>query len=61
AEAMRTLYRLTHNVAEGAGAAALAALTQERERQSGKRVGVILSGGNVDAEVFSTVLAGEVP
>ena len=61
AEAMRTLYRLTHNVAEGAGAAALAALTEERERQAGNRVGVILSGGNVDAEVFRTVLAGEVP
>ena len=61
AEAMRTLYRLTHNVAEGAGAAALAALEQERERQAGRRVGVILSGGNVDAEVFRAVLAGEVP
>ena len=61
AEAMSTLYRLTHNVAEGAGAAALAALTQERARQAGKRVGVILSGGNVDAEVFRAVLAGEAP
>lgn len=61
AEAMRTLYRITHNVAEGAGAAALAALAQERERQAGKRVGVVLSGGNVDAEVFRRVLAGEVP
>lgn len=61
AEAMRTLFRVTHNVAEGAGAAALAALTQERTRQAGKRVGVILSGGNVDAEVFRAVLAGEVP
>ena len=45
AEAMRALYRLTHNVAEGAGAAALAALTQERARQAGKRVGVVLSRG----------------
>jgi len=61
AEAMRTLFQLTHNVAEGAGAAALAALTQERARQAGKRVGVILSGGNVDAAVFRAVLAGEVP
>ncbi|MCZ0941794.1 MAG: pyridoxal-phosphate dependent enzyme, partial [Gammaproteobacteria bacterium] len=61
AEAMRTLFRVTHNVAEGAGAAALAALTQERAQQAGKRVGVILSGGNVDAEVFRAVLAGEVP
>ncbi len=61
AEAMRLLYRHTHNVAEGAGAAAFAALMQERERQAGRRVGVILTGGNVDAEVFSKVLAGEVP
>ena len=61
ANAMRTLYRVTHNVAEGAGAAALAALTQERERQADKRVGVILSGGNVDAAAFRTVLAGGVP
>ena len=58
---MRTLFRVTHNVAEGAGAAALAALTQERARQAGKRVGVILSGGNVDAEVFRAVLAGKMP
>ena len=61
AEAMRTLFRVTHNVAEGAGAAALAALMQERTQQAGKRVGVILSGGNVDAAVFQAVLAGEVP
>ena len=61
AQAMRTLYRTTHNVAEGAGAAALAALHQERQRQAGRRVAVILSGGNVDAELFRAVLADEVP
>ncbi len=61
AEAMRIAFRMTHNIAEGAGAAALAALNQERARQAGKRVGVILSGGNVDAQVFRAVLAGEVP
>ena len=61
AEAMRLLYRSTHNVAEGAGAAATAALMQERERMHGKAVGVILSGGNVDTAWFATVLAGGVP
>lgn len=58
AEAMRMLYLHTHNVAEGAGAAAFAALMQEREQQTGRKAGVILTGGNVDAEVFRTVLAG---
>ena len=61
AGAMRVLYRETHNVAEGAGAAAFAALMQERGLMKGKRVGVILSGGNVDADVFREVLAGGVP
>ena len=61
ADAMRVLYADTHNVAEGAGAAAFAALMDERHDQRGKRVGVILSGGNVDAEVFREVLGGGVP
>jgi len=54
---MRHLFTDTHNVAEGAGAAALAALLKERERMRGRRVAVIVSGGNVDAEVFAPVLA----
>lgn len=57
AEAMRTLYRCTHNLAEGSGAAALAALAKERERQEGRRVGVMLTGGNVDADLFGRVLS----
>jgi threonine dehydratase len=57
ANAMRTLFTCTHNVAEGAGAASLAALLQEREAMRGKRVGVVLCGGNVDADVFARVLA----
>ena len=48
-EAQRLLLSLTHNLAEPAGAAALAALLSERSRMSGKTVGVILSGGNADA------------
>jgi threonine dehydratase len=55
--AMRHLFSDTHNVAEGAGAAALAALLQERGRMQGRRVAVILSGGNVDTGVFAQTLA----
>jgi threonine dehydratase len=61
AEAMRIYFRDTHNVAEGAGAAPLAAVMQERRTIQGKNVGVILSGGNVDTDVFVTVLRGETP
>ncbi|MDE0061373.1 MAG: pyridoxal-phosphate dependent enzyme, partial [Gammaproteobacteria bacterium] len=61
AASMRALYADTHNVAEGAGAAAFAALMQERGRQRGRRVAAILTGGNVDTHVFRTVLAGDVP
>jgi len=46
----------THNVTEGAGAAPLAALMQERAKMAGKRVGLILSGGNADRELFKAVL-----
>lgn len=56
--AMRLLFRTTHNVAEGAGAAALAAAWQERERLRGRRIAVVMSGGNVDSDVFASVLAG---
>ena len=55
--AMRLYFSATHNVAEGAGAAALAALMQEQESMRGRNVAVILSGGNVDSEVFARVLA----
>ncbi|MEE3636183.1 threonine dehydratase [Pseudomonas sp. AL 58] len=58
AEAMRVFHEDTHNTAEGAGAAGLAALVQERERQQGRKVAVILSGANVDRERYARVLAG---
>jgi threonine dehydratase len=61
AAAMRAIYEDTHNLAEGAGAAALAALTQERQTMQGKRVGLVLSGGNIDREMFAEVLAGGTP
>lgn len=54
--AMRAYYTDTHNLAEGAGAAPLAALLKEKDRLKGKRAGVVLSGGNVDAAVFKSVL-----
>jgi threonine dehydratase len=50
---------MTHNVAEGAGAAAFAAAWRERASLAGQRVGLSLSGGNVDAAVFADVLAGK--
>ncbi len=55
--AIRAYYTDTHQLTEGAGAIALAALLKERERQRGKRVGVVLSGGNIDTEVFARVLS----
>jgi threonine dehydratase len=54
--AMRLYFTATHNIAEGAGAAALAALLQERGGMKGKRVAVVLSGGNVDMAVFRQAL-----
>jgi threonine dehydratase len=61
AEAMRIYYTTTHNLAEGAGAAPLAALLKEKARYAGKRTGLILSGGNIDMPVFAQVLRGETP
>ncbi len=61
AAAMRALYADTHNVAEGAGAAAYAGVMQERSALKGKRVAAILTGGNVDTDVFRAVLAGTTP
>lgn len=61
AQAMRVLFSDTHNVAEGAGAASLAAALQQRERWAGRVIGVALTGGNVDSAVFAGVLAGGAP
>ena len=58
--AMRMMFECTHNVCEGAGAAALAAATQEKPRIAGKKVAVIASGGNIDQDVFAKVLNAEV-
>src|SRR5438552_130234 len=61
AEAMRALFSDTHCVAEGAGAAAFAALTKERACLAGKRCAVIISGQNIDRPWMQTVLAGGTP
>jgi threonine dehydratase len=59
--AMRILFTDTHNAAEGAGAAPLAAALQERHRLAGKRVAVIQSGGNINRDVFAEMLAQAEP
>jgi threonine dehydratase len=61
AEAIRIMFGATHCVAEGAGAAALAALIKDRERLRGRRAAVILSGQNIDRPMLQTVFAGETP
>jgi threonine dehydratase len=58
ADAMRALFVDTHNVAEGAGAAGLAAAIKERDALAGKRVGLVITGANVDHDVFARVLEG---
>ena len=57
AEAMRLMYSATHNVAEGAGAAPLAAALKERDRLAGRRAAVVLTGANVDRDVFARELS----
>jgi len=57
AGAMRALYSDTHNLAEGAGAASLAAAIKERDSIAGLNIGIALTGGNVDRSVFAKILA----
>lgn len=56
-QAMRVIFTATHNVAEGAGAAGFAAAMKERDALRGRKVGFILSGGNVDREVYARILS----
>ncbi len=60
ADALRTLARTTHNLAEGAGAAGLAGLLALRESLGGKTVGICLSGGNIDQETLRRVACREI-
>jgi len=59
AHAMRAYYQDTHNLAEGAGAATLAAALHEQDSLAGMRIGLILTGGNVDRDLYQSVLANE--
>lgn len=61
ANAVRVYYRSAHTLAEGAGAAPLAGLIKEKARMQGRRVGLILSGGNIDLTKFAAILAGTTP
>jgi threonine dehydratase len=57
-DAMRAFYQDTHNLAEGAGAAALAAALLEKDQLRDRRTGIVLTGGNVDMETYAAVLSG---
>src|ERR1700674_874479 len=59
AAAIRAYWTDTHNLAEGAGAAALAAALQDRPRIRVRRVGLILSGGNIDLDLFNRWVIAE--
>lgn len=61
ATAVRAYFSDIHNLAEGAGAAGLAALMQESGDMQGKKVGLILTGGNIDTGWFAKILAGQTP
>lgn len=61
AEAIRIYWQDTHNAAEGAGAVSLAALLQEKDAMAGKKVAVILSGGNGDMSQMAEILGGATP
>jgi threonine dehydratase len=61
AEAMRIYFSATHTLTEGAAAAPLAALMKERDRMQGRRVGLIVTGQNIDTPMMAKVLAGETP
>ncbi len=61
AEAMRIYWQDTHNLTEGAGAMPLAGLIQEKDKMSGKAVGLIISGGNIDKDSAAIILSGGTP
>ena len=61
AAAIRAYWTDTHNLAEGAGAAPLAAALQEKSRLRGKHVGLVLSGGNIDFDLFRSWVMRETP
>jgi threonine dehydratase len=58
--AIRAFWTDTHNLAEGAGAAPLAAALQEKHKLAGKRVGLVLTGGNLDFDLFQQWIGTDV-
>lgn len=61
AAAVRTMLATTHNLAEPAGALALAGLLSERDAVAGRRVAIVLTGGNIDTPVLTDILNGHTP
>lgn len=61
ASAQRQLFSSCHTLAEGAGAASLAAVRQEREQQAGKKIAAVVTGANIDRDIFTQVLQGQTP
>ncbi|HQZ36545.1 MAG TPA: threonine dehydratase [Ilumatobacteraceae bacterium] len=61
ADAVRLLLRTTHNLPEPAGAIATAGAMIERDRQWGKKIGVVMSGGNLDASLMPALIGGSTP
>lgn len=58
ADGLRLLFDTTHNVAEGAGAVAIAGALQDKDKNGGKSIGIVLSGGNIDQDRFKNILNG---
>lgn len=61
ASGVRYLYTDTHNLAEGAGAASLAALLKDAKTNGYRKAGMVLCGGNIDMSVFAQILTGQTP
>ena len=61
ASGVRLALRATHNLAEGAGAAAIAAAYQRRDELAGLRVVCVMSGGNIDQAKLKMVLGSDQP
>jgi threonine dehydratase len=59
AEALRLLLRTTHTLVEGAAAAGLAGVIALGDALAGQRVGIVISGGNIDRETLRRVVTGD--
>ena len=57
---MRIHYEDTHQLVEGAGACPLAALLQECDAMRGRKVGLVLSGGNIDRPLYAKIIGKDV-